>query len=132
MKQLQTVKQKICKAYGDSNLDYGGSFLSKPLQGIGQGNGVEPAIWVEISMVLISIMRQMGYGQYILSALSLSALVMAVFAFVDDTDIIHSANDPHTCPFEVLQQEQTALNTWEGILRSTWGAIGAEDRNKEI
>ena len=66
MKTLQTVKQKICKAYGDSNLDYGGSFLSKPLQGIGQGNGVEPAIWVEISMVLISIMRQMGYGRSVL------------------------------------------------------------------
>jgi len=55
---------------------------------------------------------------------------MAGFAFVDDTDIIHSANDPHTCPFEVLQQAQTALDTWEGILRATGGAIGVEDGDK--
>ena len=77
-------------------------------------------------------MIQTGYGLSILLALSFSALVMAGFLFVDDTDIIYSANKPRTCPLEVLKQEQTALNTWEGILRSTWGAIGAEDRNKEI
>ena len=111
-------------------MDYGGPFLSKPLQGVGQGNGAGPAIWVAISTVLLTIMRQRGYGLSILSTLSFSALVMAGFAFVDDTDIIHSANDPHTCPFEVLQQAQTALNTWEGILRATGGAIGVNDGNK--
>ena len=130
MRTLQTVKHKICTAYGDSKVDYGGPFLSKPLQGVGQGNGAGPAIWVAISTVLLTIMRQKGYGLSILSTLSFSALVMAGFAFVDDTDIIHSANDPHTCPFEVLQQAQTALNTWEGILRATGGAIGVNDGNK--
>ena len=69
-------------------------------------------------------MRQRGHGLSIISALSFSALVMAGFAFIDDTDIIHSANDPHTCSFEVLQQAQTALNTWEDILRVTGGALG--------
>ena len=103
MRTLQTVKHKICTAYGDSKGDYGGPFLSKPLQGVGQGNGAGPAIWVAISTVLLTIMRQRGYGLSILSTLSFSALVMEGFAFVDDTDIIHSANDPHTCPFEVLK-----------------------------
>jgi len=77
-------------------------------------------------------MRQRGYGLSILSDLSFSALIMAGFAFVDDTDIIHSANDPHTCPFELLKQAQTALCTWEGILRATGGAIGVEDGNKDL
>ena len=75
-------------------------------------------------------MRQKGYGLSILSALSLSALVLAGFTFVDDTDIIHSANDPNTSPSEVLYQAQDALDTWEGILRATGGAIVVEDGNK--
>ena len=52
------------------------------------------------------------------------------FAFVDDTDIIHSANDLNTSPSEVLHQAQYALDTWEGILRATGGDIGVEDENK--
>ena len=89
-----------------------------------EGNDAGPAIWVAISIVLLSIMRQKGHRLSILSALSLSTLVMAGFAFVDATDIIHSANDPNTSPFEVLHQSQAALDTWEGIeshMMSYWG-----------
>ena len=75
-------------------------------------------------------MRQRGFGFSILSSLSFTALVLAGFAFVDDTDIIHAANDPYTLPSDVLEQAQIALETWEGILRATGGGIGVEDGNK--
>ena len=69
-------------------------------------------------------MIQRGYVLSILSALSFSALGLEGFAIVDETDIIHSTNDHTTSPFEVLYQAQAALDTWEGILRATGGAIG--------
>ena len=130
MRTLQAAKHKICTAYGDSSITYGGSCLNPPLQGAGQGNGAGPAIWVAISTVLLSIMRQQGFGFSILSSLSFTALVLAGFAFVDDTDIIHAASDPYTLSSDVLDQAQNALTTWEGILRATGGAIGVDDSNK--
>ena len=129
-KTLQLASHKICTAYGDSSTTYGGEDSFPPLQGVGQGNGAGPAIWVAISTVLLTIMRTKGFGLSILSAVSLHALVIAGFAFVDDADIIHAAPDPNTENLEVLQTAQRALDTWEGTLGATGGAIGAEDGNK--
>ena len=58
MKTLQKADHKICTAYGNSESTYGGSDTVIPLQGVGQGNGAGPAIWVAISSVLLSIMRK--------------------------------------------------------------------------
>ena len=129
-KTLQQASHKICTAYGDSSNTYGGNDSFPPLQGVGQGNGAGPAIWVAISTILLTIMRTKGFGFSILSAVSLNALVIAGFAFVDDADIIHAAIDPKTNNLEVLQTAQKALDTWEGTLGATGGAIGADDGNK--
>ena len=129
VRTLQSASHKICTAYGDSVLTYGGDELT-PLQGVGQGNGAGPAIWVAISTVLITIMRTKGFGLSFVTAMSLTALTISAFAFVDDTDIIHSAEDPYIDSNQVLKDSQNAINTWEGILRATGGAIGAEDGNK--
>ena len=130
MQTLQSASHKICTAYGDSTSTYGGHDSYPPLQGVGQGNGAGPAIWVAISTVLLTIMRSKGFGLSILSAISLEALVIAGFAFVDDADIIHAANDPYIDNQEVLKTAQAAMDTWEGTLNATGGAIGAEDGNK--
>ena len=129
LKTLQTASHKICTAYGDSTISYEAD-RNIPLQGVGQGNGVGPAIWVAISSVLLTIMRSKGFGFSILPALSWQALAIAAFAFVDDTDIIHSANDPYVEPNQVLSEAQRAVTTWEGILGATGGAIGANDDGK--
>ena len=100
------------------------------MQGVGQGNGSGPAIWVAISSVLLTIMRSKGFGFTIFSALSWQALVISAFAFVDDTDIIHAADDPYVEPHQVLKEAQKAVKTWEGILNATGGTIGANDDGK--
>ena len=87
-------------------------------------------MWVAISAVLLTIMRSKGFGLTLLTALSWEALVIAGFAFVDDTDLIHSARHPNTSSEQVLQESQEALDTWEGSLRDTGGAIGADDESK--
>ena len=130
METLQGAQHKICTAYGDSNHSYGGEFTYPPLQGVGQGNGAGPAIWVAISSVLLSIMRMKGFGFSVLSALALKALSIAGFAFVDDIDIIHAAKSPGEDPKVTLGKAQEAMDTWEGILRATGGVIGVNDDTK--
>ena len=69
LKTLQTASHKICKVYEDSSISYNAD-RNIPLQGVGQGNGAGPAIWVAISSVLLNIMRSNGFGFAIFSALS--------------------------------------------------------------
>ena len=51
------------------------------------------------------------------------ALVIAGFVFVDDTDIINVAPTVNTTDEELLQQQQQLVDTWEGTLRATGGAL---------
>ena len=55
---------------------------------------------------------------------------MVGFAFVDDTDLIHSANYPDpiyhkrsTTINKVRAEAQQALDLWEGLIRATGGAL---------
>jgi hypothetical protein len=45
---------------------------------------------------------------------------------VDDTDLIQSAVDPNDTEEMVVEKMQRALDTWEGALRATGGAIVPE------
>ena len=102
MDTLQGTSHKVCNSYGDSDIFYEGT-LWNLLQGVGQGNGVGPAIWVAISTVLLMIMNTKGFGFSLLSDLSLSALAIAAFDFLYDTDIFYSALDPYCDSSDTLK-----------------------------
>ena len=75
-------------------------------------------------------MKTKGFDFFILSTLSLSDLAIAAFAFVDDTEIVHSAPDPYCDSTDNLKEAQESLTSWEGILCTTGGAIGADNSDK--
>jgi hypothetical protein len=61
---LLTLQQSSCSistAFGISRKNYGHNRYI-PLQGIGQGNSVGPAIWVVSSTAVITTMRTAGHG----------------------------------------------------------------------
>jgi hypothetical protein len=121
MLTLLTAWHSVTMAFGNSTRRYRGN--SHPLQGIGQGNGAGPAIWAVISAVLLRVMREQGFGLNFVTALSSVVIVLAGFAFVDDTDLLHAAPYP-TSPAEILiPQMQRVVDTWEGLLRATGGAL---------
>ena len=66
-----------------------GQFLI-PLQGLGQGNGVAPTAWAVISTVLINMMHTAGFGIQLCTGLSLTMIAFICYAFVDDTDLVHT------------------------------------------
>jgi hypothetical protein len=59
-----------------------------PFQGILQGNGAGPTIWVLVSTPLLNMMRKADNGAHLLSAIGREAAHIVGYAFVDDTDLV--------------------------------------------
>jgi hypothetical protein len=56
---LHQMRHHIKTAYGISPQNYG--YIRQPLQGVLQGNGAGPAIWLLISIPLIKMLRTQGF-----------------------------------------------------------------------
>jgi hypothetical protein len=104
MQTLLTAWHHVITAFGESTRRYRGTH--HPLQGVGQDNGAAPEIWAVISAVLLTIMRDEGFGLNLLSALFLTSIFIAGFAFVDDTDLLHAATHPNTPGSLLIPQMQ--------------------------
>jgi hypothetical protein len=57
---LQQMQHYVKTAYGTSSTSYG--CIQIPLQGVLQGNGAGPAIWMLMSIPLIQMLRTQGFG----------------------------------------------------------------------
>ena len=97
---LQYAIHFVLTGWGRSKTHYGGKTtqdrLLNAIQGIGQGNGAGPAIWAVISTVLIEIMQVDGYTACFVGALTHTMVHLACIAFVDDTDLFHTAPNTDT------------------------------------
>jgi hypothetical protein len=120
---LQEAIHHVRTAFGDSDLSYGGSGWIKPLHGIGQGNGGGPPIWAVISSTLLDILRSIGFGLKLISPITLMLLAFVSYSFIDDTDIVQSDGSSAA---STIQKLQDAVDTWEGCLKITGGALSPE------
>jgi hypothetical protein len=119
---LQTAAHRVMTAHGISAATYGRN-RDPPYQGVGQGNGAGPAIWAVISTVIIAMMTTEGHGFHLLTALSQTLISMVCYAFVDDTNLIQSAENVNETGESVRTKMQIAVDRWEGGLRATGGAL---------
>jgi hypothetical protein len=119
-KVLQVAVYKIRTTYGDSNITVE-SPRTKPFQGGCQGNGCGLAIWVVVSAPIIQMLYTAGYGMTALSAISGTLVAIACFAFVNDTDMIHSR--ANMTGKQIGIKMQSVMNTWEGGIHATGGAL---------
>ena len=94
---LVVMKYVIRTVFGDLELSYGGSAWEQTPHGMGQGNGCAPAVWNAISSPLFEILREEGYGLELIAPITATALCIAGFGFVDDTDLIQGAKPGETC-----------------------------------
>ena len=118
---LQELKHYVSTAYGVSAQAYGG--LHIPLQGVGQGNGAGPAIWLVMTIPLINMLRRQGFGFKSISPISLHECHLACFTYVDDTDTIHAPLNPTVTCEQVVREIQQAIDTWSGGLHATGGIL---------
>jgi len=54
------MKFFIQNAYGDSDCFYGSSTSELPFQGVCQGNGTGPALWLAVSITLVNMLCTHG------------------------------------------------------------------------
>jgi hypothetical protein len=95
------------------------------MHGIGQGNGAGPAIWAVLSTPLLNLLRSEGFGCEFLSPISRETISFVGYAFVDDTDVIVSNSRMNSFQ-DTLSTLQMAVDTWEGGLKATCGALVPE------
>ena len=112
--------------FGDSKETFGGreTFSAYP-QGSGQGNGSGPPVWAIISSRMFEVLKKRGLATVMASPISKNTLELAGFAFVDDSDIIAASgmcNDPE----HILQLMQKTIDCWEGVAKSTGGALAPD------
>jgi hypothetical protein len=93
------------------------------MHGIGQGNDGGPPIWAVISTTQLDILRSKGYGLTMCSPISNKDIDFIGYSFVDDNDILQSDG---SSPADTTIQLQQAVDTWEGVLKCTGGALGPE------
>ncbi len=123
---LQNLEHTIRTAYGDSEETYGGDLWVIPMQGVYQGNGAGPLIWAVVSSPLLDIMREEGFGTFFKTSISSQDIRFVGYAFVDDTDLIQTSKDGTETGDEMREQMQAGVNTWEGIIDATGGALAVE------
>jgi len=113
---LAKMKHHIQTAFGKSKTGSGHNDWGEPIAGIGQGNGAGPAIWAAVSTPLF-IMQEDGFFAMMVSAISKQQLLLARFAFVDNTDLcltqeIHKTKLIHN-------KMQGTVTHWEGLLQAS-------------
>ena len=84
---IQDFEHHVRTTFGDSESVLVNSD-GTPFQGICQGNGAGPTIWVAVSAPLLDMMRNAGHGVKFTAPLSNTKDSLVGFAFVDDTDIV--------------------------------------------
>jgi len=120
---IQLMKFFLRTAYGDSADFYGGGLSGSPFQGVCQGNGAGPAIWLAVSMCIVKMVHTHGSPTTITSAISHQTFTMAGFLYVDDTDLIYMAPDATTTSLEVADRLQQHLSVWQRGLHASGGAL---------
>ena len=118
------MEYMVRTSYGDSTETVSGGH-NNPFQGVCQGNGAGPAIWLVVSLMLVLFMHKAGKVSCFRSSISGAVTALMGFMFVDDTDLlILGAKDESLT--EVLTRAQEVLDTWGRALRLSGGALAPD------
>jgi hypothetical protein len=122
---LKQVDHYVRTNFGDSSKSY--TCLEIPFQGIYQGNGAGPGIWMLVSIPIINMLKATGFGFKVINAMSKERFSFVCYAFVHDTDLVHASeyeSDKHESSVDQLIDEmQSVVDTWEGGLQASGGAL---------
>jgi hypothetical protein len=122
---LQNLHHTVRTIYGDSKSGYGGTLWAVTYYGVVQGNGAGSEIWAVVSTPVLKMMTDEGFGFVYKTSIKGRQLHFVGYIFVHDTDIIQSGQPE--APYQVLAMHMQAdMDTWEGGLRATGGALEPE------
>lgn len=117
LQPLQKAKHHTRTAYGDSTTYFEG----RNLQGAGQGNTGAAPFWTSVSTPMIETMKTRQMHSKMITPLSGMLVILALLAFVDDTElfIMHPDDDDN----KLIRRAQIALQLWKELLNITGGIM---------
>ncbi len=122
---LAQVDHYVRTNFGDSKASY--ACFEIPFQGVYQGNGAGPGIWMLVSIPIINMLKAAGFGFKVTNVMSKEQFAFVCYAFVDDTDLVHSSSEDSPMDdygmTDIIQEMQSVVDTWEGGLRASGGAL---------
>ena len=122
IKTLCQMKHFIRTAYGDSTWSYTGT-KAQPLQGAVQGNGAASPIFIAISCVILSYLQSQATGIQFTSALTLSVFSLVAILYVDDSDILVTADQEDESSISIFNRTQIAATAYQTAVHQTGGAV---------
>ena len=75
-----------------------------------------------VSIPIINMLKAAGFGFKVNNVMSHETFSLVCYAFVDDTDLVHSSIDNLGLD-ALINEMQEVVNTWEGGLRASGGAL---------
>jgi hypothetical protein len=115
---LQRMKffQRI--GFGESKTFFGRADYRPYMMGLGQGNRAAPPLWIQLSMVLVNVFKQLQLGVLLLDPITLERIHTMGALFVDDTNR-YTRRDGFLDPGELRCQTQIDLTQWSCLLNAT-------------
>jgi len=123
---IQQMQHYIRTAFRESEQSHGPNPSGPPPQGLIQGNGAAPAAWSAVTAILVDFMKGEGYGYEAWAPISQRAMTLVCFRFVDDTNLILNNDDPGVTSEDLIDEAQSELSMWEGLISATGGALAPE------
>ena len=118
---IQHMQIHLRTAHGDTDHPIPND-PANPFQGILQGNGAGPAVWLAISAFLVLYIHHRTGGSRLSTPISGAETNIAGVLFVDDTDLMVLASPTDTTQ-TVISKLQAMVNAWQDGLRATGGAL---------
>jgi len=122
-RSIQNMRIFLRTAHGDSTSAYGGPPSSGlPFQGVCQGNGAGPALWLATSIPLIENLRRHGHLSTFTCPVSGTSTSQVGLIFVDDCDLLAFGSHPTPVDVVVAALQHNVL-LWQGSIRVTGGSL---------
>ncbi len=116
------MKFFLWTAYGNLDCFYSGGTSALPFQGVCQGNGTGPAIWLATSMVLMDMVHAHGHPVSFHSPILHQPTKLLGLIYVDDCDLFAMDSDGKHVRTTIDQLQQN-IRVWQGGLAVTGGAL---------
>jgi hypothetical protein len=95
------------------------------MMGLGQGNHAVPPSWIQLSVVMVNVYKQLDLGTDIHDPITNNIIHSMGAMFVDNFDLF-TWKEAITEPIELMLQAQQEVTQWSLLLNATRGALKPE------
>ncbi len=136
---IQNMQIFLRTAFGDSTSAYGGQSSEGPaFQGICQGNGAGPSLWLATSIPLIQMVHQHGHVSTFSGPISGCSTLLTGMIYVDNCNLLVFLPSTTSLETVIVALQQNVL-LWQGCLHATgsslslkkcsWGLLSFQHRS---